>query len=331
MASENSKGFCTISTADYLPYVLALNESILQFNKNIRLSVLISDKYHDYSGVEREYPNIDFYWFGEVCRDGVGKEIRDKYQSSDMDCFRWSMKPVFMKYLLKNMGFEKIIYVDNDIHFFHDFQFLFDELEQCNVLLSPHWRASDPRIDASNFMILYTSGLYNGGFVGANRKAIDALDWWAMACAFICIKDPSQGQFVDQTHLNLLPIYFDAVKILKHRGCNVANWNQEECKRAKRGDHVLINDIEPIIFIHFTNSTIRGILYGTDTELDVSLQKYFERLEKYGIDISDFSRFRNTKENINFSRFFNPATYKNLCKNRLNKQNIHRLFQRLLG
>jgi hypothetical protein len=49
-------------------------------------------------------------------------------------------------------------------------------------------------------------------------------------------KDPSHGQFVDQTHLNLLPIYFDHVKILKHRGCNVANWKQVECRREKKTD-----------------------------------------------------------------------------------------------
>ena len=263
MVSHNSKSFCTISTADYLPYVLALNESILQFDSDIVLNVMISDKRGDYSEIKKKFPNLVFYFVKDFCQGGVAKQIYDKYRHADMDCFRWSMKPVFMKYLIQTLGYTKIIYVDNDIHFFNDYHFLFDALDQSTVLLTPHWRSSDPHIDFSNFAILYTSGLYNGGFVGANRRALDALDWWAMACEFVCVNNPSKGHFVDQTHLNLMPIYFDDVKILKHRGCNVANWNQIECRRVKHTDNmVLINGKTPIIFIHFTKSTIRGIEVG---------------------------------------------------------------------
>jgi len=35
------------------------------------------------------------------------------------DKLRWSLKPVFLKYLIENSIADKIIYVDNDIAFFN--------------------------------------------------------------------------------------------------------------------------------------------------------------------------------------------------------------------
>jgi len=331
MATENLKCFCTIITANFLPYVLALNESLLQFDDSIQLNVLISDRDEILIDAAKQFSNLRFYFANEICADGIAEKIRDKYRGADMDCFRWSMKPVFMRYLIKKKGFEKIIYVDSDVHFFGDYQFLFDELDQSNVLLTPHWRTSDPHVDSANFLHLYNAGLYNGGFVGANASAVDALDWWARACEFICVKDTSIGQFVDQTHLNLLPVYFDRVKILKHRGCNVANWNQVECRRVKKGEHVLINGDTPIIFIHFTKSTIRGILSGADAELDAYLQKYSNKLNKYGIDVQVYKNDQGSGEKKFTFQFFNPASYKNLYQKKLTKQKIRSLFQRFLS
>lgn len=330
MATENSKCFCTIITADYLPYVLALNESLLQFDASIRLNVLISDKNQIASGTANELPNICFFFADDICKEGVAGKIQDKYRKTDMDAFRWSMKPVFMRYLIKEKGYGKVIYVDSDVHFFGDYTFLFDALDQSNMLLSPHWRSSDPYVDSSNFMHLYNAGLYNGGFVGVNASAADTLDWWAMACEFICIKDAAKGQYVDQTHLNLLPIYFDKVEVLKHRGCNVANWNQLECRRIRGDDNqVRINGDTPIIFIHFTKSTIRGILSGKDFELNEYLHKYAEKMNRYGIDIQALAGVDAVAGKKQPARFFNRPFFKKLDRNSLIIKQIQQLAQRL--
>ncbi len=155
-----------------------------------------------------------------------------KYSSLYHDAFRWSMKPVFMKYLLDSNHVKKLIYIDSDIHFFNDYNFLFDYLDSCNILLTPHWQSSDPLKDESNFKCLLTSGFYNAGFIGVNKKAIEALNWWAEVCLYNCEIKPETGNFVDQTYLDFFHYLFDGIKIIKHKGCNVANWNQVECKRT---------------------------------------------------------------------------------------------------
>jgi len=279
------KTFCTVSTFNYMPYVLTLNESLLNFDKDIVLNVLISDIYFDASEYQEIYKNIRFFTVTELCSGGIGRKIFEKYHKTNMDCFRWSMKSVFLQYLLEVTNYDKVICVDNDIHFFNDYQFLFEELNKNSVLLSPHFRSSNPHIDEANFITLFNSGLFNGGFVGVNKNGVSAMRWWSEACEFICEINPCKGQFVDQTHLNLLPIYFDNVKIIKHRGCNVANWNLIECKRIQTNNTVLINGKYPIVFMHFTKSTINGILNGSDSLLSEHLAKHKEGLQNYGVNL----------------------------------------------
>src|SRR5688500_5820465 len=99
-----------------------------------------------------------------------------------MDAFRWSMKPVLINYLIQKRDFSKVLFLDCDLFFYSDYQFLIDRLDHCRLLLSPHWRSSNPHVDADNFQLQLTNGLYNGGFIAASKEAVQIMDWWAMAC-----------------------------------------------------------------------------------------------------------------------------------------------------
>ncbi|HKR07038.1 MAG TPA: hypothetical protein VJY62_20540 [Bacteroidia bacterium] len=283
--------FCTIITADYFSYASVLYESLKSnCDDKVVLYVFISSPREDVNNIAKNSEGIKYLFVDDLCISGIGKKIKDKYLLVYIDGFRWSMKPVLINYLIQHRGYEKVIYVDWDIFFFSKYKFLFDMLDNANVLLTPHWRSSDPYVDPSNFQELYNRGLYNAGFVAANRDAVLVMDWWAKACEYVCVKEPSKGYFVDQTHLNLFHIMFEGIKVVRHRGCNVAKWNQFECKRIKKDNgEVLINGEYPIVFIHFTPSTIRGILNGTDKLLFPYLKQYADTIKKYlpGIDIID--------------------------------------------
>lgn len=276
--------FCTIITADYIPFALALRESILAFSDEVSFHILIADEKTSLKAkIENEYPNTTISYPEEVCCNKIGKEIYSKYYEQQISVFRWSMKPIFVSYLLKNNKYEKVIYCDADIYFFNNYDFLLNLLNEDDLLLTPHWRSSDPIIDYPNFEILYTSGLYNGGFLASNQGGIKALEWLASASLTICIKDPSKGQFFDQTHFNLLPIYFEKVRVIKHRGCNVACWNMIECVRtiSDENEQVLIANKYPVIFIHFTQSTMNGIVSGVDKLLMPHLKEYVYSVNQY--------------------------------------------------
>ncbi|MFY0650421.1 MAG: hypothetical protein JXQ96_00240 [Cyclobacteriaceae bacterium] len=284
--------FCTIITKSHLAFSQALHFS-LSGEKKINFHVLITDTEDKIA-----LPGITTHTLKKVISDSeTGQKISAKYNNTP-DELRWSLKPIFINYLFDN-GYDKVIFTDPDTFYFSDFSFLFNELDEHNILLTPHWRGLDLTVDQSNFDLQFVGGLFNAGFIGVNQKAVKVMDWWAKCCLHKCVKDFSIGQFVDQTYLNLIPIYFDKVKILKHQGCNVANWNQVVCKRELKNGKVLINDSWEIVFIHFTKSTIKGIVQGKDTLLADHLAKYIDTLAKNGKEliINDYFPKRVSKNN----------------------------------
>lgn len=283
------KAYCTIISSDYLCYALALNSSLLKFDPSVEFNILVADNDVDSLLISRYYDNVKIFNAKQLCSDGSAKRLYDQYAGSSLDCFRWSMKPVYINHLL-TQGYEQVFFLDPDLLFFSAFDFLSDDLAGHGVLLTPHWRASNPSIDSDNFLILQTSGLFNAGFIGVSKAGMTAMEWWANACAYRCEKKPDKGFFVDQGYLDLMPVYFNNIKIERHRGCNVANWNQVECKRVAATDGVVrINGVWDIVFIHFTESTIRGIQSGQDALLRPYLKQYLNTLERFRNEVRSWS------------------------------------------
>jgi hypothetical protein len=192
-----------------------------------------------------------------------------------------------MSYLLEN-GFEKVLYVDADIFFYNAYAFLFDALDTASVLITPHWSISDPLINEESFVTLFTCGIFNAGFVGASRAGLPALHWWSGACHYKMGAFAMQGIYDDQRYLDLLPAEFDNVHILRHKGCNVAIWNQEKCRRVPVNGKILINGIYPLIFIHMSQVMIKEILKGHDALLKPYFDEYRKTFEEEGASLNDF-------------------------------------------
>jgi len=204
-----------------------------------------------------------------------------------MDFFRWAAKPLFLLHLLRK-GYDSVIFLDCDIFFFNDYDFLFRELESAGILLTPHWRTPHPLIDEAGFLALFTNGIFNAGFIGASQKGIPALQWWAEACHFKMGEVPALGIHDDQKYLDALPVLFEGVKVIRHRGCNVGAWNARECQRKMINGNLLINGEYPVIFIHFNGVLAKQILRGHDPHLLPYLVKYSAVFEEHGVKLSAF-------------------------------------------
>ncbi|HVX01123.1 MAG TPA: hypothetical protein VHA52_11930 [Candidatus Babeliaceae bacterium] len=307
---------CTIITFDYLSYSFTLFDSLRSHYPGVELKVLIVDGVIEPISV---LPlGVEVFTTSDLCKSGIGLKIKNKYFHGSRDRFRWSMKPVFINYLIRECKYDKILYADSDLFFFAPFEFLFDELNLAGVLLSPHYRCSTPfrpetlMKERENFELLFNNGIYNGGFLGVSRAGCEAMDWWAKACEYICIKDEGRGFCDDQTHLNLIPVLFENAVILRHKGCNIANWNQSDCKRTKSvSGQITINDEWEIVFVHFTRSTICGILSGEDPLLADYLELYSRAIKLHRPDF-DLRYYRLTmgKEGQNDDKLINKILRK---------------------
>lgn len=291
----------TIITKNYGHYALVLHDSLINQLKYIHFCVFISNGKlpQDIQAQLLSRPNVTIY-YEDAIKDKLAIQLKEKFAKVYHDEYRWGMKPLLLNKLLDD-GYERAIYVDSDICFYSDYAFLFESLKKYNILLSPHWRCSMPDIDTINFKLNFLDGIYNGGFIGASKGGEKALNYWAELCLFNCEVNRNEGFFVDQRYLDILPTRFEGVGHIIHKGCNVANWNQVDCKRIlKPNGMVLINNKWPIVFVHFTNSTLGGILLGNDKFLYPFLEQYKDALLKYN-DVNIIEEFFE-KEHLKNSR-----------------------------
>jgi hypothetical protein len=278
--------FCTIITADYYPRALALYKSIQSFNDGMQFHVLIADNkpiLASYSITEK----LRVIPVGHLLNYSFVNALHKKYTHHNMDVLRWSLKPVLLSYLLEN-GFDRVIYLDCDMFFVNDYAFLFEDLNSSSVLLTPHWKNSNPLADKESFYSLFANGIFSAGFIGASKKGLHALQWWAEACHFSMGYHPEIGIHDDQKYLDIFPVKFETVKIIRHKGCNIGAWNYDECERRSVNGQVLINGEFPVIFIHFDGMLIRGILRGHDKLLLPYFEQYQKAFEESGAYLPDF-------------------------------------------
>jgi hypothetical protein len=248
---------CTVITPDHLPWALTLARS-LHRHGTLELAVLVVDGLRklDLSAARRVLggrpPYIQLYGLADLWHEKPVRATALRHANS-ADRLRWSLKSAFSLHLLAQA--EKVLFLDCDVHFYGDYQFILDRLEQTAILLTPHWRRIWPPAAGPSGELLaqFTDGLFNAGFVGTRRGAEEFLRWWNTVCNWRCDNAPAEGLYADQRYLDLVPVVFaDRAAVLEHRGCNVAIWNRVENRRETIGGEVRINGRWPIVFIHVT-------------------------------------------------------------------------------
>lgn len=258
--------FCTISTVSHLYKTYALADSIAPFGGVLHV-LLIDGSPKNTTEIPQ---NICFFSLKNLA-EKIGEKIVLKYKNKDK--LRWALKPVFLTFLLRK--YSKVIYVDNDIFFFNDFSFLFEKLEKKAVLLTPHFYEPNPQKNQNWLEANFRVGLYNAGFIGVNATAIPFLNWWANCCLYNIKKAYWRGLFDDQKYLDLVPVLFDDVEIIKHRGCNLAGWN------FTNYPHELAKNNTTLIFIHFAELSLiefskpENYWYKSYINYIDSLKKYY--------------------------------------------------------
>lgn len=152
----------------------------------------------------------------------------------------------------------KLIYFDPDIALFNSMDDVLSLLDDYSIVLTPHQTEPDPQEDKiairDNEITSLDYGVFNLGFVAIANDAEGArfAQWWDERLYDWCHDRLDIGLFVDQKWCNLVPCFFDRVKILRDPGYNVASWNLSQRKMHYSDcGAALIND-RPLRFYHFT-------------------------------------------------------------------------------
>lgn len=260
-------------------------ESLFQFG--FKTSILLLNK----TSEDFQIPSfVKIYKLSDIEHVDSNKiqRFRKKF-GQNSDAFRWSMKPVFIKFLLYHESFDKVIYCDNDIYFFSSPIRLLENLDEYRFLLTPHFYSMDPTKNQNWFEANFRIGLYNAGFIACNSTAIPILNWWINCCLYNVKKSSRRGLFDDQKYLDLIPILFDNTHIIKEYGNNFASWNLSFQESIK-------TESSEIVFVHFTPHSIKE--FGNPQSPFYSLYSVYKKsLLKNGFPESQIAK-RNFKTDL---------------------------------
>ena len=155
-------------------------------------------------------------------------------------------------------GYDAVIYLDPDIAVFSSLEPLHELLQRDSIVLTPHQTAAEkggPGIQDNEIGSLKW-GVFNLGFVGVkndeNGRAFAS--WWSDRLLHYCHDDLANGLFVDQKWCNLVPCYFDGVRILRDTGYNVASWNLSTRPVQIHQDGSITAGGSMLRFFHFTKA-----------------------------------------------------------------------------
>ena len=160
--------------------------------------------------------------------------------------------------ILEEADCDKLFYFDPDIALFNPMSDVVDLLDTHSIVLTPHQTDPDPMSDKvairDNEVTSLDYGVFNLGFVAManDDEGRRFAQWWDDRLHDWCHDRLDIGLFVDQKWCNLVPCFFDKVKVLRDPGYNVASWNLSQ--RVMHYDDqgtALIND-RPLRFYHFT-------------------------------------------------------------------------------
>lgn len=256
-----------------------LRDSILRHHPESRVSVLCVDGL-----IPQQEHQTRYFGLTEAVRSDYWLDLQKRHKG---DALRWSLKPVLIRHLLSETDSEAVIYLDNDCYVVGYFGQVEIDFEAGAVaLLSPHYYPADPTKDQNWLEANFRVGLYNAGFIAAKSGAESFLDWWAGCCQYRMEKNSFRGLFDDQKYLDLAPVLFPAVRVIRHKGFNLAGWNLDMVKRRKENGVCLLEDGSSPVFIHFNYYTCRMFNEGKDEALEAFWKEYTQNIIKYNSHIS---------------------------------------------
>lgn len=160
--------------------------------------------------------------------------------------------------ILGRPGCEKLVYFDPDIAIVNSMDEVIDLLDTHSIILTPHQIEPEPREDPraiqDNEITSLSHGVFNLGFVAManDSEGQRFARWWNDRLCDWCHDRRDIGIFVDQKWCDLVPCFFDNVKVLRDPGYNVASWNLSQRRMSYDDAGTALINNRPLRFYHFT-------------------------------------------------------------------------------
>jgi hypothetical protein len=207
------------------------------------------------------------------------KQLMELKECRNIEEYCWTLKPVFLAYVLKNnRNIDRLTYLDADMLFYDDPERIFEGNYHAAVTLSEHDCYSNIKYVEDDV------GRFNAGIISFknNFRGRNCLYWWRKQCLSWCYNTTETGQFGDQKYLEQMFKRFIDVSYFDVPGVNIAPWNDEKYKMKIKKGLLYVNDDRLILYhycgfrIHDKHSCV--FMYG-DKYLPIIHNVYMEAIK----------------------------------------------------
>jgi hypothetical protein len=304
--------FCTYFDLNYLPYAKLLNKSLLEQKMDFTLFIVCMD-YEVFNYLKKDpFLNSVVYSHEELLsfRPEL-KQINKKRTKSEyfFTCSAQVCDFIFEQ----NPKIELLNYIDADLYFYNPLKALFDELGDASIGVVEHkfhWTNRSKN----------KYGRFNVGWISfrnddVGRKCVSE---WANQCIDWCYQKLYKGKYADQKYLDYWPNKYDNLKILKHKGANIAIWNVKNYDLKLKNGRIFIND-QPLLFYHFA-----GLKQIDSYTFKTNLSSYLVSLKGillqniYKPYLNELSKITH-EQNVKFIKEMNHSNHVSLIRDWVNK------------
>ena len=294
----------TITAKNYLAQALTLKESIKVLNPQIDFYIFLAD-INDKNIEIENLIELNESWIPNY------KSMAFKYNLIE---FTTSIKPFCFQYLFKK-NYNKVIYFDPDIFLYQPLDFLFNYLENYDIILTPHRIecVEEYNIENNEESFLF-AGIFNLGFIGICNSIIGnkIINWWKNRLYFQCYGDKNESLHVDQKWIDFIPSYFPKnLLVLNHIGCNFAYWNKIERNLFFEKNNWMVKnkitkEVTNLIFFHFSGfmPTKPTIIHSRIPDSKINNLNNDEKklLNDYAqkVTLNNYNIYSSYKYNFNF-------------------------------
>ena len=248
-----TNNYCTLFDSNYLAFGINLIESLKEHDEKGKIYVITLDKIANDKILRLNFNNVVLIDSSEI--EKAYPELKSiKPERSKAEYF-FTLSPAVCKYIMELFtDIKRLTYLDSDLYFFSSPSPLFEEISDSSIAIIEH-----------RFSFLTRSnikyGRFNVGWISFSRddQGLECLNKWYHDCVEWCFQKVEPKRYADQKYLDIWPLNYRNLKIIKHKGANLAPWNIANYKIEKINNQVYV-DQDKLIFFHFANIKQIGVL-----------------------------------------------------------------------
>lgn len=234
--------FCTYFDARYLSRGLALLDSLSAHAGPFHLFVLsLDDEVH---AAVSALPHVTSWRLAdlEAARPALAAAGATRSRLE----YYYTCTPAWIEFVLeRHADVDRLTYLDADLHFFSSPDPVQEEIADAPIAVVEH-RFPDTLGHLAEY------GRFNVGWVSFRRgaEASSCLERWREQCLEWCYDRVEPTRFGDQKYLDEWPERYPGLRIVQHKGANLAPWNLDRFDIDVIEGRVRV-DGAPLVFYHF--------------------------------------------------------------------------------